>query len=194
MENNNILNNTSPKMKKIDKFEQPIAKNFLNNLVTVYNEYALTDKNTESKQTKDFIDERIVLISKELGDVESDKERFKVENDIVDLATEARINLQISTETRRKSLELDTQIEISKMLLNYIDAQSSNYQVLPTNIGLDNPTATSNISAYNKLVIDRNRLLENATPDNPLVKEITKRYPKSENCHERKYSEIFNKS
>lgn len=150
------------------------AKNILNNLVTVYNEYALTDKNTESKQTKDFIDERIVLISKELGDVESDKERFKVENDIVDIATEARINLQISTETRRKSLELDTQIEISKMLLNYIDAQSSNYQVLPTNIGLDNPTATSNISAYNKLVIDRNRLLENATPDNPLVKEITK--------------------
>ena len=49
------------------------AKNILNNLVSVYNEYALTDKNTESKQTKDFIDERIVLISKELGDVESDK-------------------------------------------------------------------------------------------------------------------------
>ena len=32
MENNNILNNTSPKMKKIDKFEQPIAKNFLNKI------------------------------------------------------------------------------------------------------------------------------------------------------------------
>ena len=32
MENNNILNNTSPKMKKIDKFEQPIDKNFLNKI------------------------------------------------------------------------------------------------------------------------------------------------------------------
>ncbi|MFC4164315.1 GumC family protein [Epilithonimonas zeae] len=150
------------------------SQDILNNLVDIYNEYAINDKNTESKKTKDFIDERIILISKELGDVETEREQFKVKNDIVDIATEARINLQIATETRRKSLETDTQIEVSKMLLGYIDSQSSTYQILPTNIGLDNPTATSNITAYNKLVMDRNRLLENATLENPLVKEITK--------------------
>lgn len=150
------------------------GKDILNDIMRVYNEYAITDKNTESKKTKEFIDERIVLISKELGEVEGDKERFKIENNLVDIGSEARINLQISTETKRKELELDTQIEISKMLLGFVNSQSNNYQVLPTNIGLDNPTATSNITAYNKLVMDRNRLLENATPENPLVKEITK--------------------
>ncbi len=146
----------------------------LNNIVNVYNSYAISDKNQESKRTKDFIDDRILLISKELGNIETDKEQFKVDNNIVDIMTEAKINLQISTETRRKSLELETQIEVSNMLLNYIDSQSNGFQVLPTNIGLDNPTATSNIVAYNKLVMDRNRLLENATPENPLVKETTK--------------------
>jgi len=150
------------------------GKDILNNLTDVYNEYAIKDKNIESKKTKDFIDDRIVLISKELGEVESDKERFKVDNNIVDIGTEAKINLQISSETRRKSLELDTQMEISRMLLGFINSQGNSYQVLPTNIGLDNPTATSNIAAYNKLVVDRNRLLENATPENPLVKEVTK--------------------
>lgn len=150
------------------------AKNILNGMVDIYNDYAISDKNSESKKTKDFIDERIILISKELGEVESDKERFKVDNSIVDIAAEARINLQISTETRRKSLETDTQIEISRMLLSYIDDHTNNYQVLPTNIGLDNPSATSNITAYNKLVMDRSRLLENATLENPLVKEVTK--------------------
>lgn len=148
------------------------AKDILNNLVDVYNEYAIHDKNTESKKTKDFIDERIVLISKELGDVENDKERFKVENEIVDIPTEAKINLQISNEARRRNIETDTQMEISRMLLTYIDSNVN--QVLPTNIGLDNPTATSNITAYNTLIMDRNRLLENATPENPLVKEVTK--------------------
>ncbi|GGG53320.1 GumC family protein [Epilithonimonas arachidiradicis] len=148
------------------------SKDILNNLVDIYNEYAIKDKNTESKKTKDFIDERIVLISKELGEVESDKERFKVDNDIVDIQTEAKINLQTSNETRRKSLEIETQIEVSRMLLGFIDSSSN--QVLPTNIGLDNPTATSNITAYNKLIMDRNRLLENATTENPLVKEVTK--------------------
>ena len=149
------------------------SKDILNKIVDVYNEYAISDKNTESKKTKDFIDERISLISTELGEVESDKERFKVDNNIVDIATEARVNLGISNETRRKSIELDTQVEISRMLLGFLDNQN-NYQILPTNIGLDNPAATSNITVYNKLVMDRSRLLENATQENPLVKEITK--------------------
>lgn len=150
------------------------SKDILNGLVSIYNEYAIKDKNAESKKTKDFIDERIILISKELGEVESDKERFKIDNEIIDIGTETKMNLQISNETRRKSLELDTQIELSRMLLGYIDNQTNTYQVLPTNIGLDNSTATSNITAYNKLVMDRNRLLENATPENPLVKEVNK--------------------
>lgn len=150
------------------------SKDILNNLVDVYNEYAIQDKNTESKKTKDFIDERIVLISKELGDVETDKERFKLDNDIIDIPSEARMNMQLYNETRRKGIELETQLEVSRMLLSYIENQTSTFQILPTNIGLDNASATSNITAYNKLVMDRNRLLENATPENPLVKEVTK--------------------
>lgn len=150
------------------------AKDFLNSLNKIYNDYAITDKNTESRKTKDFIDDRITIISNELGSVETEKERFKVDNELIDITTEAKINLQVSNETRRRALELDTQIELSKMLLGYINSQTNNYQVLPTNIGLDNPAATSNISAYNKLVVDRSRLLENATPENPLVVENTK--------------------
>lgn len=150
------------------------SKDILNTIVNIYNEYAITDKNFESKKTKEFIDHRISIISDELGSVETEREQFKISNDIVDIPTEARMNLQISSETHRKSLELDTQIELARMLLNFISSETNVYQVLPTNLGLDNTTATSNIAAYNKLVMDRSRLLENATPDNPLVIEATK--------------------
>ncbi|SDF67190.1 GumC family protein [Epilithonimonas hungarica] len=158
----------------INEANQDKAKDFLNSLSRIYNDYAITDKNIESKKTKDFIDERIKIISDELGSVETEKEQFKIDNDLIDITSEAKINLQISNETRRKVLELDTQIELGKMLLGYINSQTNNYHVLPTNIGLDNPAATSNVSAYNKLVIDRSRMLENATLENPLVVENTK--------------------
>ncbi|WP_312765042.1 polysaccharide biosynthesis tyrosine autokinase [Epilithonimonas sp.] len=158
----------------INEANQDKAKDFLNGLSRIYNDYAITDKNIESKKTKDFIDERIKIISDELGSVETEKEQFKIDNDIIDIPSEAKINLQISNETRRKVLELDTQIELGKMLLGYINSQTNSYHVLPTNIGLDNPAATSNVSAYNKLVIDRSRMLENATLENPLVVENTK--------------------
>lgn len=150
------------------------AKDFMNDLINKYNHYATTDKNTESKKTKDFIDDRITLISKELGDVENQKEQFKIANDVVDIPTEAKMNLQIATEANKNQVENDTQIELTNILINYINSPSNQYQLIPTNIGIDSPTATSNITAYNKLVLDRNRMLENATPENPIVIEITR--------------------
>lgn len=150
------------------------AIDILDDMVRVYNEYAITDKNTESSKTKDFIDDRISLISKELGEVETEKERFKIDNNVVDIPTESRINLQVTTEAKRRLLEIDTQIEITNILINYVNSQNGNYQLMPTNIGIDNSTtAASNITAYNKLILDRNRMLENATPENPLIVDIT---------------------
>ncbi|WP_313089845.1 GumC family protein [Chryseobacterium flavum] len=144
----------------------------LNNLIMYYNEDAINDKNIEARKTEEFIDERIAIISRELGDVENRKERYKIENKTVDLAREAQLELQISTNAKTKLLDLETQIEVTDMLLGYISSSNIS-QVLPTNIGLDNPAATSNIAMYNKIVLDRNRLLENGTPKNPIIENLT---------------------
>ncbi|PZU07622.1 MAG: capsular biosynthesis protein, partial [Chryseobacterium sp.] len=44
--------------------------------------------------------------------------------------------------------------------------------VLPINIGLESEAAAKSIQDYNTLVLQRNKYLENATPDNPLVKDV----------------------
>lgn len=147
------------------------AKDILNNIVKQYNLDATYDKNVESEKTKKFIDERITIISKELGDVENQRERFKIDNKIVDIPTEARINLQKRTASQSRQLETDTQIQISNMLLNYLNKQGVG-QVIPANVGLDNATAAKSIEQYNQLVLRRNNLLENATLENPLIVEI----------------------
>lgn len=149
------------------------AKDILNTLIRVYNNDAIEDKNSESKKTAEFIEERIRIIGNELGEVESRKERFKESNRITDLETEAKLGLQSSAEARGKLLEVDSQLEITNALLGYVNKQGTS-AVLPGNVGLDNASATSNISAYNQLVLEKNRLLENATPQNPLVIDLTK--------------------
>lgn len=150
------------------------AKKILNKLVEVYNYDAKDDKNTEAKKTKDFIEDRIKIIENDLGLVENEKERFKEANQITDLATEARIGLETSAEARAKQLEVDSQLELTNALISSVNRQGIN-QVLPSNVGLNNPTATANITTYNQLVLERNRLLENSTSQNPVVIEITQR-------------------
>lgn len=149
------------------------AKDFLNSLVKQYNFYAVNDKNIESKKTKDFIDNRIVIISKELSDVETQKEKYKSQNNIVDLPTEGRINLQLKEQTKAKVLELNTQLELTNILQNYLNGKGVS-DILPVNIGLGNEAAAKSIQDYNALVLRRNKLLENATTENPLVKDVEK--------------------
>ncbi|MGK6342948.1 GumC family protein [Chryseobacterium sp. DT-3] len=160
--------NLSLRYPNVDK-----AKDILNKIVQVYNQDAIKDKNSESSITKDFIDERINIIANDLGEVESKKERFKSSNQITDLETEAKINLQTSAEARAKQVEVDAQLNLTDALMSYLSRQN-NSQVLPSNIGLQNTEAAGNISAYNQLVLERNRLLESATPQNPLIIDLNK--------------------
>ena len=149
------------------------GRNIINRLVQAYNNDAISDKNAESKKTKDFIDERIGIIANELGEVENQKEQFKVANKITDIPTEASLTLGSSATARARLLETDTQLQLTGDLISYMSKLGSN-QTLPSSVGLSNPTASANINAYNQLILERNSLLENATPQNPVVADLNR--------------------
>lgn len=149
------------------------GRNIINKLVEAYNSDAINDKNSESKKTKDFIDERIGIIANELGEVESEKEQFKIANKITDIPTEASLTLGSSANVRARILETETQLQLTNDLISYMSKLGSN-QTLPSSVGLSNPAASANINAYNQLILERNSLLENATPQNPVVADLNK--------------------
>jgi len=149
------------------------ASDILNSLVIAYNNDAIQDKNSESTKTLSFIEDRIKKLSVELGQVENEKESFKSRNQLTDIDTEAKISLESSAAARAKQLELDGQLELTNALINYVSKQGL-YQVLPSNVGLANSEAVAGISAYNQMVLQRNRLLESATPENPAVIDVTR--------------------
>ena len=69
------------------------GKDFINKLLEMYNINANNDKNEVAQRTAEFIDERIDIISKELGSTERDLENFKRSAGITDLTSEAQIAL-----------------------------------------------------------------------------------------------------
>ncbi|CAI8741521.1 GumC family protein [Chryseobacterium sp. IT-36CA2] len=169
-----LVNKETTVLKLAYKYPQiSKAKDIINSLVVAYNNDAILDKNSESKKTLDFIEDRIKKLSGELGEVENQKESFKSKNNLTDLETEAKINLESSAAARAKQLDVDAQLELTNALIGYVSKQGQ-YQVLPANVGLNNPDATSGISTYNQLVLQRNRLLESATAENPAVVDVTK--------------------
>ena len=149
------------------------GKDILNELVKSYNADAIEDKDITTKKTLEFIDERIKLISEELGQVENKKQDFKQKNKLSDIDTEVKLGLETNADARKKQLEVETQMNINKALLNSVVHLNGN-SLLPINTGVESAEINSGIDAYNRLVLEKNRLLENATDQHPAVAELNK--------------------
>ena len=149
------------------------GKDILNELVKSYNADAIEDKDITTKKTLEFIDERIKLISEELGQVENKKQDFKQKNKLSDIDTEVKLGLETNADARKKQLEVETQMNINKALLNSVVHLNGN-SLLPINTGVASAEINTGIDAYNRLVLEKNRLLENATDQHPAVAELNK--------------------
>ena len=143
------------------------ASDFTQELIILYNQDTNTEKNEVAQKTAEFIDERIGIISKELGSTEQDLENFKRTAGITDLSSEAQIALTGNAEYEKKRVENQTQINLVVDLQKYL--QGNEYEVLPANVGLQDGGLVGAISRYNEMLIERNRLLRTSTESNPAI-------------------------
>ena len=143
------------------------GKDFINKLLEMYNINTNNDKNEVAQKTAEFINERIGIISKELGSTEKDLESFKRGAGITDLTSDAQIALTGSAEYEKKRVENQTQINLLQDLQKYM--QSEGYEVLPSNIGLQDLNLAAAINRYNEVLVERKRLLRTSTENNPTI-------------------------
>ena len=147
------------------------GKDFINKLIEVYNINTNNDKNEVAQKTAEFINERIAIISKELGSTEQDLENFKRTAGITDLKSEAEIALSGNAEYEKRRVENQTQISLVKDLQRYL--QGNEYEVLPSNVGLQDAALAAAIAKYNEMLMERNRLLRTSTENNPTIINLT---------------------
>ena len=143
------------------------GRDYINKLLEMYNINANNDKNEVAQKTAEFIDERIGIISKELGSTEQDLENFKRSAGITDLSSEAQIALTGNAEYEKKRVENQTQINLVIDLQRYM--KGNEYEVLPSNIGLQDAASAGAIGRYNQMLVERKRLLRTSTENNPTI-------------------------
>ena len=143
------------------------GQDFINQLLEMYNRNTNNDKNEIAQKTAEFIDERIGIISKELGSTEANLETFKRDAGITDLTSEAQIALAGNAEYEKKSVENRTQISLVNDLRKYL--RGNEYEVLPSNVGLQDAALIGAIERYNEMLVERKRLLRTSTENNPTI-------------------------
>lgn len=145
------------------------AEDVLNTLIAVYNENWINDQNIIAINTNRFIDERLLLIEQELGEVDKNISTYKSENLLPDLGVVAGMNLQSSNEILKQQIQLNNQLSMAEYILQYMQKNDSNSQLLPANSGIESKSIGELINTYNELVLEKNTLLANSSENNPII-------------------------
>ena len=148
------------------------AINLMNKMIDLYNYDAVIDKNIMATNTKNFIDERLKIITEELEAVETDVETYKKQKGITSLSDEAAIYLRGSNEYQRRQVEIETQQNILDFLRQFIADEQNKYNFIPANIGINSEVLLEVIGEYNELLLTRMKTMRSATADNPVLAHI----------------------
>lgn len=148
------------------------ADDILSTLIQVYNERWITEKNQIAVSTSRFINERLGVIEKELGNVDSDISSYKAEHQMPDVNAAASMYMSQSAQAQGEIASLDNQISVAEMIRRGL-ADDALDQTLPSSSGIDNANIVSMIGQYNTLVMERERLLKTTSEKNPIIKDRT---------------------
>ncbi len=148
------------------------ATDMLNMLVTAYNEAAVQDKNRVALNTEEFIKDRLAIIEKELGTVETDIESLKTANEGVDVNTSAEMFISDSRQYQSAVKALDTQLNLVGFMKQFLQDPSKSDDLIPHNTGLVDINIENQITQYNNAVLKKNRLVEGSSERNPIVQEL----------------------
>jgi len=147
------------------------SKDVLNKLLDVYIQSSLSDKNSEASNTLKFIENRLGLITGELGDVEKDVESYKTNQGITDISAESQLFLENIKENDSKLNEVNTKISILESVDNYIQ-NAGDGAVAPATYMIDDPVLVSLLTKFNELELQRERYARTTTAKNPLLETI----------------------
>ncbi|PNQ73019.1 tyrosine protein kinase [Hanstruepera neustonica] len=149
------------------------ARLFLDKLIEKYNEDVVNDKNLVVETTSEFINNRLEIVSKELGQVDLTAEDLQQANKLTDLQTQSTLVLQNERENEAKLVAAANQIQLVDYMRDHLAEKNAPSDLLPTNIGINDNSIAQVTQRHNDLVLERNRILKNSSEKNPTVINLT---------------------
>lgn len=147
------------------------AADILNALIDAYKKDIVNDKNTVARNTERFVVERLAILERELGNVDSQIASYRSENQLVD-ATQSGLYLQKADQFQNEAVQLQTEMELTRYLKEFLLQPKNDDSLIPLSTGVSEANLVSQINEYNKLRLQCNKLEGPSAGDNPVVQDL----------------------
>ncbi|MDR2626645.1 MAG: polysaccharide biosynthesis tyrosine autokinase [Dysgonamonadaceae bacterium] len=144
------------------------AQDLLTKLIESFNRDAVEDKKMISTLTAKFVEDRIVNIEKELGTVEIQAQKYKQDNNLTDISSEAKLFLEQMSDFGKTRIETQIQLNMIQYVEEYVKNEKNKNSLIPS-IGIEDKSLVAVIAKYNEMLAERNKLESTSTTSNPAL-------------------------
>ena len=147
---------------------QELNSQILRGIVDEITENNVNDKKNVYELSINFIDKRLFDLKLKIDSLNSVISKFKIKNGVYLPGAQTSSALSNINDIEQKIFNNSLQSELSLKLINEVEKQKS-FDLLPTEIGIENENINQMVSQFNKIILEKNNLLVEATEKNPLV-------------------------
>ena len=153
------------------------GEEIVNTMLFIYDRMNSEDKNRVADSTITFIDERLKIVTRELGDVEGEIQGFRQSNEMTDINSQSRLLLESSGELNRELNTQEVQIEIVKSMQAYLQNNDNTTRLVPATLTIQDQTLSNLVLAYNNAQLERDRLQRTTAENNPVLARLNEQIP-----------------
>jgi tyrosine-protein kinase Etk/Wzc len=140
-------------------------------LIIAYGEAALREKNNLAKNALVSIEDRLSIVSKDLDSIESKLQRYKAGKGAVDISRQGQLYLDNVSANDKRISDLNMQADIMNQLRKSATTPG-NIGVLPSTLGVTDPTLINQVSKLSSLQSEYDNLKTTVAENNPVLLSV----------------------
>jgi tyrosine-protein kinase Etk/Wzc len=125
------------------------AVSILNNLISVYEQKSIEQKNVLAQNTLSFINERLGLLGRSLDSIQKKVQQFKAGSNAVNISDQGGMFLQSVAANDEKLGEVSNRMAVLNQVEDFVSSRGSTGSIVPSTVGLGDDPMLSNL--MNKL-------------------------------------------
>ncbi len=146
-----------------------MGQDVLNTLMAVYDTLMVEDKNRIANNTLRFINARIYELSDTLRGVQGGLQTYMIQNQAFDVEGQSKAYMEKIGESSKEQGEMEVRVRIADFLLKYVSDKKNMHELVPTNLGIEEPALLQLVAEYNRMQLERENNLRTTTLNNPLI-------------------------
>jgi len=148
------------------------ATDIINAVIAEYRKESDEDKDAQAAVSEKYVTERLASLENELKTLDYRVADYKSKTMMPDLEVMAKAYAEGAKDISQALLEVSAQLNVVQAIRDYLRDESKKDELLPALLISDNKGLADEVSRYNELQLQRNRLIASSSKESPLVKEL----------------------